>query len=138
MSCYNDCVEDIELLVKAAQKALGAHGDGKNHTVAAAIKTGDGTIVTGLNVYHFTGGPCAELSVLANALSSGKTDLKTIVAVGDRDRGILAPCGRCRQVLFDYSPDTAVIVMEEGKLAAKTIRELLPHAYDWNAEQSDA
>lgn len=33
-----------------------------------------------------------------------------MVAVGDRERGVVPPCGRCRQVLLDYFPGLKVIV----------------------------
>jgi cytidine deaminase len=59
--------------------------NGKNHTTAAAARSDDGRIVTGLNVYHFTGGPCAELVVIGTAASLGIQRLETITAVGDGD-----------------------------------------------------
>jgi cytidine deaminase len=65
--------------------------------VASAARARDGRIVTGVNAYHFTGGPCAELVVLGAAAAEGAYDLETIVAVGDHDRGVVPPCGRCRQ-----------------------------------------
>lgn len=56
--------------------------------------------------------------------------LATIVAVGDRDRGVLAPCGRCRQILLDLHPNVDVILPRtEGNLTAEAIRDLLPRSY---------
>ena len=78
----------------------------EHHTVAAAARAADGRIVTGVNVYHFTGGPCAELVVIGVAASQGVGQLAEIVALGDRSRGVVTPCGRCQQVLSDYHPDT--------------------------------
>jgi cytidine deaminase len=34
------------------------------HTVGAAVRDRDGRAFTGVNLYHFTGGPCAELGAL--------------------------------------------------------------------------
>ncbi|WP_223731286.1 cytidine deaminase family protein, partial [Streptomyces purpurogeneiscleroticus] len=96
-------------LVRAAEEAVAAYARGDDHTVAAAARTADGRIVTGLNVYHFTGGPCAELVVMGAAAAQGAYDLRQIVAVADEGRGIIPPCGRCRQVLLDYYPDMTVV-----------------------------
>jgi hypothetical protein len=49
-------------LVEAARSLLRAQGDGDIHTVAAAVLDEHDRIHVGLNLYHFTGGPCAELS----------------------------------------------------------------------------
>lgn len=121
-------------LVERASELVAAHADGDRHTVAAAARDADGRIVTGLNVYHFTGGPCAELVLLGNAAAAGLGRLDTIVAVADCDRGILAPCGRCRQVLFDYQPRIRVIVSFEGRLRVLPVEDLLPMANLWTSE----
>src|SRR5262249_53835521 len=54
---------DLEL-VEAATTLIDARTDDRYHTCGAAARTADGRIVTGVNVYHFTGGPCAELVVI--------------------------------------------------------------------------
>ncbi|MBR8641790.1 cytidine deaminase [Streptomyces tuirus] len=124
-------------LVDAAAHVAETRCRGDNHTVAAAARARDGRIVTALNVYHFTGGPCAELAVIGAAAAQGAYELDTIVAVGDRGRGVLPPCGRCRQVLLDYFPDLNVIVgpdrTDRTDTSARTVRiaDLLPESYVW-------
>ena len=49
---------DLEL-VERATEITARRGDGRINTVAAAARAVDGRIVTGMNVYHFTGGLCA-------------------------------------------------------------------------------
>ena len=51
-------------LVAAAQTTIDAAGDGRLHTVAAAVRDTAGGVHTGINLFHFTGGPCAELVAL--------------------------------------------------------------------------
>jgi len=97
-------------LIDVATRLIAARTDDRFHTTAPAARAGDGRILTGLNVFHFTGGPCAELVVLGRAAAEGVDELTQIVAVGDRDRGILSPCGRCRQVLLDLCPHIRVVV----------------------------
>lgn len=100
-----------------------------NHTVAAAAMDTTGRIFTGVNVHHFTGGPCAELVALGAAVSASAGPLATIVAVGDAGRGVLAPCGRCRQVILDQHPDCFVIVPTDEGPDCRPIRALLPFSY---------
>lgn len=86
------------MLDAAIRQAQALTGD-TNHTVAAAAMDSTGRIHTAVNDYHFTGGPCAELVVLGVAAAAEAGPLTTMVAVGDSGRGVIAPCGRCRQVL---------------------------------------
>ncbi|PGH00193.1 hypothetical protein AJ80_09201 [Polytolypa hystricis UAMH7299] len=125
----------------------------ETHSVASAALSRDGRIFTGVNVYHFTGGPCAELVVLGaaaaaaaaadadddNDAQAGFPELELIVAVGDRGRGVLNPCGRCRQVLADLVPGIKVVVVvtragEEARLRVVGLEELLPLSYVWDNE----
>lgn len=117
-------------LVTAAEAIVRSLPDNDTHTVASAAMDTQGNVHTGVNVFHFTGGPCAELVVIAAAAQALAGPLVTIVAVGDRDRGVLAPCGRCRQVLLDLHPDVAVILpLPGGDVRAEPIRDLLPRSY---------
>ncbi|MET9355543.1 cytidine deaminase [Streptomyces sp. NPDC006617] len=128
---------DHELIEVAAQVAR-TRCRGDNHTMAAAARARDGRIVTAVNAYHFTGGPCAELVVVGAAAAQGAYELETIVAVGDRGRGVVPPCGRCRQVLLDYFPGLKVIVGEGDRVRAVPVSDLLPETYVWADHQLDA
>ncbi|WP_327349307.1 cytidine deaminase [Streptomyces sp. NBC_01321] len=124
-------------LIQAAAHVARTRCRGDNHTMAAAARAQDGRIVTAVNAYHFTGGPCAELVLLGTAAAQGAYKLDTIVAVGDRDRGVVPPCGRCRQVLLDYFPDLKVIVGAGDRLRTVSITGLLPESYIWADHQLD-
>ncbi|MEU7551968.1 ASCH domain-containing protein [Streptomyces sp. NPDC044571] len=126
--------EDLEL-VEFAQRIVEANGEGEVHTVGAAVRDAQGRMFGGINLYHFTGGPCAELVALGHARAAGARDLAAIVAVGDAGRGVLTPCGRDRQVLLDYYPGIRVLVPVADGIRSVAITDLLPHAYVW-AEQS--
>ena len=124
-------------LTQSALDLIARRRHGDNHTVAAAALDSAGQIHTGLNVHHFTGGPCAELVVIGQAATVSKAlPLTTIVAALDAAPdagvagGVVPPCGRCRQVLFDYFPDIRVIVHTPGGLEAVPVRDLLPHCFD--------
>ncbi|GAB7187716.1 cytidine deaminase [Kitasatospora sp. Ki12] len=124
-------------LVEAAVEVARRYARGDNHTVAAAGRAADGRIVTALNAYHFTGGPCAELVLIGAAAGQGAYELTTVVAVGDRERGVIPPCGRCRQVLLDYFPELRIIVGQGSRLRTVPVRELLPETYVWADHQVD-
>jgi cytidine deaminase len=125
---------DHELIQTAADVAR-TRCRGDNHTMAAAGRARDGQVITAVNAYHFTGGPCAELVLIGTAAAQGAEDLDTIVAVGDRDRGVVPPCGRCRQVLLDYFPDLKVIVGDGDRLRTVAITDLLPESFVWADHQ---
>lgn len=89
----------------------------------------DGRIHEAVNVYYFTGGPCAELVALGVAAAAGAKQLLTVAAAGDRRRGLIPPCGRCRQVLLDQHPDIMVAVPTQRGPEMRPIRKLLPDTY---------
>ncbi|MFE0418618.1 cytidine/deoxycytidylate deaminase family protein [Streptomyces tendae] len=125
-------------LIEAAAHVARTRCRGDNHTMAAAARARDGRIVTAVNAYHFTGGPCAELVVVGAAAAQGVYELETIVAVGDRGRGVVPPCARYRQVLLDYFPGLGVIVGDGDRVPAVPVTDLLPETYVWADHQLDA
>ncbi|MBM6588702.1 ASCH domain-containing protein [Brevibacterium sp. RIT 803] len=126
-------LSDSELQVIDVAESLAATlGADENHTVAAAVMDTHGHIHTGVNVHHFTGGPCAELVAIGNAAAAGAGPLVTIAAAGDGGRGLLSPCGRCRQIILDLHPDALVAVPRSGPAGSATIAPisvLVPHYY---------
>ncbi|MER6677282.1 ASCH domain-containing protein [Streptomyces sp. NPDC000983] len=116
-------------VIEAAERLATTLGSDPNHTVAAAAMDTAGRIHEAVNVYHFTGGPCAELVVLGAAAAAGAGPLVTIAAAGDQGRGLIPPCGRCRQALLDLHPDVTVAVPTDDGPALRPIRNLLPDTY---------
>jgi len=119
--------EDLEL-IEFARQIVDANTDGEDgiHTMGAAVRAVDGKMYGGINLYHFTGGPCAELVALGHARASGARELSTIVAVGNCGRGPVGPCGRDRQILFDYHPDIRVILPTPQGVRSVRVKDLLP------------
>ena len=105
------------------------------HTMGAAVRCADGRMFAGVNLYHFTGGPCAELVALGAARAAGALELTHIVAVGNHGRGVKSPCGRDRQIFADYYPDIRVIMPTAEGPVSISARELLPWSFDTRAEQ---
>jgi cytidine deaminase len=88
-----------------------------------------------VNIYHFTGGPCAELVALGAARAAGATELTHIVAVGNHGRGVKSPCGKDRQILADYHPGIHVVLSSLNGLVSVLASDLLPFSFDYRAEQ---
>ncbi|MEV4263619.1 cytidine deaminase [Kribbella sp. NPDC049584] len=134
MHSLQPLTDDDSELIELARRTVDANTDGPDgvHTMGAAVRGIDGRMYAGINLYHFTGGPCAELVALGHARASGARELTTIVAVGNEGRGVVAPCGRDRQVLLDYHPDIRVILPGPAGPGTLSITELLPGAYHWS------
>lgn len=119
-------------LIKQATSVVNSIPPSDAHSIASAAIDSNDRVFTGVNVHHFTGGPCAELVVLGMAAAAGASQLTHIVAVTNRQGSIPNPCGRCRQVLFDLQPQIKVIVAEDGGgPRAMEIADLLPYTYTY-------
>lgn len=125
--------DDDRELIELARRTVDANTDGPDgvYTMGAAVRGVDGRMYAGINLYHFTGGPCAELVALGRARAEGARELTTIVAVGNEGRGVVGPCGRDRQVLVDYHPTIRVILPTPDGPRSALAADLLPAAYRW-------
>lgn len=87
---------------EAAAVAARAYAPYSNYLVGAAGVVDDGRVVVGCNVENASYGLtlCAECSLVSALHSSGGGRL-VAVAVTDPDGHDLAPCGRCRQLLWE-------------------------------------
>jgi cytidine deaminase len=123
-----------QALVKAAAKARErAVAPYSKFKVGAALLTRSGEVVTGANVESASYGLtcCAERVALFTALTAGRKDF-VAVAVVARAPGGPMPCGACRQLLAEYTPNAKVWVADSRALRSVrefTVRELLPAAF---------
>ena len=124
------------MLTQATVDHARRWSDDNDHTVAAGLLTESEQIVLGLNTFHYLGGPCGEIAALSNHASTCPDDPIVAVAAAYGPTGeIIAPCGKCRQVVFDISPDICFVVREPNGLTTRTAKTLLPLAYDWRAAE---
>ncbi|MFN2636228.1 MAG: cytidine deaminase [Gemmatimonadaceae bacterium] len=122
-------------LREAAMRALdNAYAPYSNFRVGAALRTGDGTVITGCNMENSAYGLaiCAETLAVASAVSQGLTDFDEI-AIATEDSEPTPPCGACRQVLNEFAPNIRISsYTRDGQEASWTLEELLPHAFVLN------
>ena len=128
-----------ELIEKALEARKFAYAPFSNFRVGAAILTESGEIFTGVNVENSSYGLtiCAERVALFKAVSEGHRRFKAIAIATDADEPVW-PCGACRQVLFEFSPDGELIVITRfkgGKTASKKLSELLPDGFKFKMER---
>ena len=95
--------------------------------VGAAGVTQDGRVVSGCNVENASYGLtlCAECSMVSALHMSGGGRLRAVVCV-DGHGELLAPCGRCRQLLYEAG-GAALLVLRDGGPVAMSV--LLPEAF---------
>ena len=126
--------EDVHLL-HLAQELLGrvwVHG---RHEVATALRASDGRIYTGVHLE----GSCRRSSICAEGVAMGAARagmdsasplrVDAIVSVQIKPAGqfrIIAPCGVCRELISDYSPDATVWITSDSGVEAVRALDLLP------------
>ena len=125
-------------LVAAANDVLARHYRTFWHTVAAAVRGRDGRVWTGLHLGTTVGrlSVCAEAVAIGRAIMDGDGSIECAVAVRhpkpeelDRELAVVAPCGACRELILDYSPDALVILKRPEGLLKLPVRALLPEPY---------
>ncbi len=95
--------------------------------VGAAALVDDGRVVVGCNVENASYGLslCAECSLASALAGSGGGRLVALAVVGG-DGEYLAPCGRCRQVLYEFGGPELLV---DTGTAVVTLADLLPGAF---------
>lgn len=96
--------------------------------VAAAILAASGAVYTGVCVDTRCGmGFCAEHSAVAEMLKARESEIRMVVAV-HCDGRVLAPCGRCRELMWQVDARNADARVVLPGTRAATLRDLLPEA----------
>lgn len=126
-----DGMDDADL-IRIATELAGEFRPARTCTagdVAAALRTVDGNVYTGICIDASCSiGFCAEHAAVAEMLKARESQIAVIVAVDDDGR-ILAPCGRCRELLWqvDQRNSSTRVLIGPGRSA--TLDQLLPHQY---------
>jgi cytidine deaminase len=126
-------------LITTAKQTITERFHEKQHRLATTILTKDGEVTTGINVEGSFGcnDVCAEQIALGVVLSKGLQDIETVVTVKhpkpkdeNQELRVVSPCGKCRELLNDYAPESMVILPnEDNKLIKVAVKNLLPNRY---------
>ncbi|MFI6811493.1 cytidine deaminase [Nonomuraea sp. NPDC050328] len=128
MSERNDPRIDWEALREAARAAMAlAYAPYSEFPVGAAALVDNGRIVSGCNVENasYGLGLCAECSMVSALRMSGGGRLVAFTCC-DGAGNLLMPCGRCRQLLFEFGGPELIVETPDGP---KRMAEVLPYAF---------
>ncbi|MFE9255161.1 cytidine deaminase [Streptomyces sp. NPDC006879] len=121
-------VVDWEALRVAARDAMSrAYAPYSGFPVGVAARVDDGRTVTGCNVENasYGLGLCAECGLVSQLQLTGGGRLTHFVCVDGRGAP-LVPCGRCRQLLFEFGGPDLLLETPEGILP---LSAMLPQAF---------
>ncbi len=119
-----------EALVTRAREIIRLRGKPEWHTVGCAMRTRSGRVFAAVHLEAYVGriAVCAEAIAIGMAAAEGDTDIDQIVAV-DQAGEVVSPCGMCRELILDYSPQATVIILGSDGLDAIPVAKLLPAKY---------
>ena len=126
MSDMNDI--DWEALRAAAREVMTrAYVPYSKFPVGAAALVDDGRVVVGCNVENasYPVGLCAECGLVSHLAQTGGGRLVAFACV-DRHGNTLMPCGRCRQLLWEFGGADLLVDTVSG---IKPMTEVLPDAF---------
>ncbi|MGL4512068.1 MAG: cytidine deaminase [Lacipirellulaceae bacterium] len=122
-----------DALVAAALAARkNAYAPFSHFHVGSAVLGDDGVVYGGANVENSSYGLtiCAERSACVTAVSAGARAIHAVAVVTD---GAAAPCGACRQFLYELGSDSLSVLLVEASTGAVermvTLGELLPDGF---------
>ncbi|HEY5437509.1 MAG TPA: cytidine deaminase [Acidimicrobiales bacterium] len=118
-----------ELRARARKATTTSYAPYSHVLVGASGITSNGHLVDGANVENASYGLtlCAECSLVSDLVRQGGGRLLAVSIVAG-DGQPIAPCGRCRQVLFEHGGNGLLIDAGEG-VAPTPLSQLLPDAF---------
>lgn len=123
--------QQVALVEAAIAARAAAYAPFSRFYVGAALLDDRGRVFPGVNVENSSYGLtiCAERSAAVSAVTAGA---KQFVAVAVATPGGAAPCGACRQFLYEFGPTCQVLLVDSdtGEVArSTTLDELLPNGF---------
>jgi cytidine deaminase len=119
---------DWERLRSAAREVMArAYAPYSRYRVGAAGLAGDGRVVVGCNVENASYGLslCAECGLVSALVAAGGSRLVAVACVDGAGTPLL-PCGRCRQLLYEFGGADLLVDSPAGPVP---MTDLLPHAF---------
>ena len=121
-------------LIEAAMAArLKAHAPYSKFLVGAAVRDETSRVFAGCNIENaaYPQGWCAEPSAISALITAGGTKITEVAVIG-AGKGLVTPCGGCRQKIREFAvPDVKIHVCGEDGIVKRTfsIDELLPFSF---------
>ncbi|NUK02882.1 cytidine deaminase [Streptomyces lunaelactis] len=119
---------DWDALRERAREAMShAYAPYSGYSVGVAALVDDGRTVIGCNVENASYGLslCAECGLVSTLQATGGGRLTHFTCVDGRGQ-LLVPCGRCRQLLYEFGGPELLLDTPEG---VRTMADMLPQAF---------
>ncbi|MGW1332669.1 cytidine deaminase [Streptomyces rubiginosohelvolus] len=117
-----------DALREAARDAMSrAYAPYSGFPVGVAARVDDGRTITGCNVENASYGLslCAECGLVSTLHATGGGRLTHFTCV-DGTGAILVPCGRCRQLLYEFGGPELLLETPDG---IRTLDAMLPQSF---------
>jgi cytidine deaminase len=117
----------VKLRAAAVEAAQLAYCPYSGLRVGVAALVDDGRVVTGCNVENasYGLGLCAECAMVGQLFLTGGGRL-VAVACRSGSGELLMPCGRCRQIIYEFGGPDCLMDTPDGPAP---MSEVLPHAF---------
>lgn len=130
--------ETEKALCDAAYEAMSrAYVPYSGYSVGAAVLTDSGKIYSGCNIENasYTPTVCAERTAIFKAVSEGERRFKAVAICGGKGfkvEGRFPPCGVCRQVMAEFFPQDAHVLLMTGPDSFErcTLDDILPLSFN--------
>lgn len=122
---------DRKLIGEALDAMNKSYAPYSRFPVGAALESEDGSVFAGSKIENaaLECTLCAERSAIAAAVSAGHRRFKRI-AIYAESSTYCFPCGTCRQVLWEFSPNIEVLCARaDGRYVSYPLTALLPEPF---------
>jgi len=119
-------------LIDMATNAMGnSYSPYSRFKTGSALECSDGSVFTGCIIENAAFGAtlCAETVAIAAAVSAGKRSFRRIAIISEGN-AYCFPCGTCRQLLNEFSPELEVLsARADGRYVSYPLTSMLPMAF---------
>lgn len=127
---YEQAVKLNEEAIKAEKTSYCKYSE---FSVGAAILTGKGNIIHGVNVENSSYGAtiCAERAAVFNMVSQGEKEIKALsVCIKAEGYNLFpTPCGMCRQVMLEFGYFPIICCKSPTSFIVKTVSSIIPYSF---------
>ena len=118
-----------KLLDIAKKISANSYSPYSKFKVGCAVLCSNGEIFTGTNVENASYGlsVCAERTAVFNALSNGNKKIEAVAVYSPLKD--VAPCGACRQVIYEFTKNADIIYNSSKGMKITNINNLLPDSF---------
>jgi len=125
---------DRKLIEMANEAMANSYSPYSRYKAGAAVECADGAVFTGCHIENAAFGTtiCAEAAAIASAVTAGRRGFKRVAIISDSSTYSF-PCGTCRQLLNEFSPELEVLCARaDGRYVSYPLSALLPMAFSRN------